>query len=62
MSGRLHIELCRVAGSLPERNLEIDANDSFDDDEPGSGVAKGTNIVCRVGCITYLACHGVHCI
>ena len=56
MAGRLHIELSRVAGTLPDRNSdEVSSEASMDssrtslgemDDESGAPVGAG--IVCRV--------------
>jgi hypothetical protein len=52
VSGRLHIEVCRVAGSMPDRQGDTnsesgDSNRSYDyyEDE---GVSVGNQMVCRV--------------
>ena len=57
VAGRLHIELCRVAGTLPERIPDdLSSESSGDNSRPNSfiemddetGVAIGSTIVCRV--------------
>ncbi len=50
MSGRLHIEISRLSGTLPDRNQqpEVESNDSFEMADDESGVAIGSTIVCQV--------------
>ena len=54
VAGRLHIELCRVAVSLPDKQSDLDlSSESLDrsyeiiNDEE-TGIAIGSTIVCRV--------------
>ena len=58
MAGRLHIELCRMAVSLPDKHSDLDlSSDSLDrsydiiNDEE-TGIAIGSTIVCRV-CVMF---------
>ena len=55
MSGRLHIELSRVATTLPDRQHDLDSLGGGDMvemmEEEENGVAIGAGIVCRVNTI-----------
>ena len=62
MSGRLHIELCRVAGSLPEKASDEGSSESSGDsgsrngftvEEDSGNIAVGNTIVCQVRALVY---------
>ena len=63
VAGRLHVELSRVSGTLPDRNLDDTGSEgstdskqnSFVDIERDDGVAIGSTIVCQVNI-------GIHCV